>query len=112
MIRHIVLVRFRPDVSEGTIAALFADLHGIEGKVPGLVAIASGRSESPEKIERGYLHGFTVDFTDWVALDAYQAHPDHRRFGAALVGHALGGLDGILVFDLPVPPAPKDAIPC
>ena len=101
MIRHIVLIRFRPDVSEDAIAAIFADLAAIEGKVPGLTAIHAGRSESPEQIERGYLHGFTADFDGWEALAAYQAHPDHRRVGAALVAHAEGGLDGILVFDLP-----------
>ena len=31
------------------------------------------------------MHGFTVDFTDWEALAAYQAHPDHKRAGADLV---------------------------
>ena len=101
MIRHIVLIRFRPDVAEATIAAIFDDLRAIAGKVPGLAAIHAGKSESPEQIERGYLHGFTADFADWDALAAYQDHPDHRRVGAALVAHAQGGLDGILVFDLP-----------
>jgi hypothetical protein len=104
MIRHIVLIRFRADVTEATIGAIFADLHAIRAVVPGVLSIASGRSESPEKIERGYLHGFTVDFDGWDALAAYQAHPDHRRVGAALVAHAEGGLDGILVFDLEVRP--------
>jgi len=102
MIRHIVLVRFRADVDETTIAALFEELHAIEGKINGLLSITSGRSESPEKIERGYRHGFVADFADWQALEAYQAHPDHQRFGARLIAHAEGGLDGILVFDLPV----------
>lgn len=102
MIRHIVLVRFRADVDEATIHALFEELHAIEGRIDGLLSIASGRSESPEKIERGYMHGFVADFADWPALEAYQAHPDHQRFGARLVAHAEGGLDGILVFDLPV----------
>lgn len=100
MIRHIVLMKARPEVSEAHIAAIFADLHGL--KLPGILAIHSGRSHSPERIERGYLHGFTVDFADWDALAAYQAHPDHRRVGAALVAATQGGLDGILVFDLPV----------
>ncbi|MDP2733808.1 MAG: Dabb family protein [Hoeflea sp.] len=100
MIRHIVLIRFRPDVPGTVIAAIFDDLRSIAGKVPGLSAICAGRSESPEQIERGYQHGFTIDFTDWAALAAYQAHPDHQRVGAALVAHAQGGLDGILVFDL------------
>jgi hypothetical protein len=105
VIRHIVLIRFRADVPEDRIAAIFADLHAIRDRIPGIGAIHAGRSESPEQIERGYLHGFTVDFADWDALAAYQAHPDHRSVGAALVAHAQGGLDGILVFDLPCPGA-------
>lgn len=100
MIRHIVLIRFRPEVSEPAIAALFADLAAIRVVLPGVLDIRSGRSESPEQIERGYLHGFTVDFADWAVLAAYQDHPEHRRLGAALVAAAEGGLDGILVFDL------------
>ncbi|AZL60471.1 Dabb family protein [Tabrizicola piscis] len=106
MIRHIVLMKARPDVSEAHIAAIFADLAAIRAKLPGILAIHSGRSESPEQIERGYMHGFTVDFTDWEALAAYQTHPDHKRAGAALVAASEGGLDGILVFDLPTKGTP------
>ena len=102
MIRHIVLIRFRADVIEATIAAIFADLHALQTKLPGVLAITSGRSESPEQIERGYMHGFVADFADWAALAAYQDHPDHKRVGAALVAAAIGGIEGILVFDLPV----------
>lgn len=102
MIRHIVLIRFRHDVPEATIAAIFADLHAIRSVLPGVIAITSGRSESPEQIERGYLHGFVADFADWATLAAYQDHPDHKRVGAALVANAVGGLEGILVFDLAV----------
>ncbi len=102
MIRHIVLVRFRREITEDHIARLFESLDAIRAVLPGVRAIAAGRSESPERIERGYLHGFTADFDDWAALAAYQAHPDHRRFGDALIAAAVGGLDGILVFDLAV----------
>lgn len=102
MIRHIVLIRFKEDVSPATIADIFHELAAIKDKLSGVLSITSGKSESPEKIERGYLHGFVVDFVDWVALEAYQNHPDHRRVGGRLVESAVGGLDGILVFDLPV----------
>ncbi|MBA4491306.1 Dabb family protein [Paracoccus sp. S1E-3] len=102
MIRHIVLIRFRDDLPEAAIDAIFADLHAIRAVLPGVIAITAGRSESPEQIERGYLHGFVPDFTDWDALAAYQAHPDHRRVSEALIANAVGGLDGILVFDLAV----------
>jgi Stress responsive A/B Barrel Domain len=101
MIRHIVLVRFRPDLSGADVAALLAPIGAIARRM-GFQA-AWGRSESPEKIERGYLHGFTADFADWPALAAYQADAEHKAFGAGLVAHAVGGIDGILVFDLAIP---------
>ncbi|MCQ0987146.1 Dabb family protein [Jiella marina] len=103
MIRHIVLVKFRPDVTEAEIADIWRELHAITGRVPGLRSIAAGRSESPEKIERGYRHGFVAEFDDWAALQTYQDHPDHKKLGARLVANAIGGLEGILVFDLPTP---------
>jgi hypothetical protein len=102
MIRHIVLIRFLPSQSEGLISDLFAELHAINGKVPGLLAITSGKSESPEQMERGYMHGFVVDFSDWAALQAYQDHPEHQVLGAKLTAAAVGGKEGILCFDLPV----------
>jgi Stress responsive A/B Barrel Domain len=102
MIRHIVLVRFRAEISARQIAGIFADLQAIRAVLPGVLAITSGRSESPEAMERGYMHGFVADFADWAALEAYQNHPDHKRVGAALVAGAVGGLEGILVFDLVV----------
>jgi hypothetical protein len=102
MIRHIVLVRFRPEISEDAIAALFHELQQIRGKVPGLLEITAGKSESPEQMERGYMHGFVVDFSDWDALQAYQDHPEHQVLGAKLTAAAVGGKDGILCFDLPV----------
>lgn len=107
MIRHVVLIRFSEHLSEAAIADLFGELHEIEGKIPGLLGITSGRSESPEQMERGYMHGFIADFADWDALQAYQDNQDHRRLGARLVANAVGGKEGILCFDLPVS-APPD----
>lgn len=102
MIRHIVLVRFRPEVTDAQIFDIFGELAAIRDKVPGLIDLRAGRSQSPEKIERSYMHGFTVDFEDWAALQAYQDHPDHKAAGARLVAHAEGGIDGILVVDMEV----------
>lgn len=102
MIRHIVLIKFNPDLTAENIAELFTELHEIQGKIPGLIGITSGRSESPEQMERGYMHGFIADFTDWDGLQAYQDHPDHQRLGAKLTAAAVGGKEGILCFDLAV----------
>jgi hypothetical protein len=98
MIRHIVLIRFRADVTDAEAAALLAPLGPLSERL-GITA-TWGKSESPEQIERGYMHGFVADFADWEALAAYQADAGHKTFGAGLVAHAQGGIDGILVFDL------------
>jgi len=102
MIRHIVLIRFSPGTSDSAIADLFAELHQIKSQLPGILSITAGKSESPEQMERGYMHGFIADFADWDALQAYQDHPEHQRLGAKLVAAAVGGKDGILCFDLAV----------
>ena len=102
MIRHIVLIRFRAEVSEAVIVGIFEALPRLAAKL-GVQHFACGRSESPEQIERGYMHGFTLDFASWADLASYAADPDHQAFGGQLVAHAEGGIDGILVFDLEVP---------
>lgn len=99
MIRHIVLFRFRPEVDEATIAAMFAEVAALNGEIDGLIAVTAGRSESPERIERGYHHVMVVDFADWAALARYQADPRHRATGAKFVAASIGGIDGILVVD-------------
>ena len=102
MIRDIVLIRFRPDVTEAAIAGIFAALPTLSARLPGVLGFASGRSESPEQIERGYMHGFTIDFADWASLATYQADAGHKAFGGSLVANAVGGIEGLLVFDLAV----------
>lgn len=106
MIQHIVLIQFKPSLSAAMIADIFSELHQIEGQIDGLLSIQSGQSESPEQMERGYLHGFIACFSDWDALARYQQHPDHQKLGARLVENAENGRDGILVFDLPVADRP------
>lgn len=102
MIRHIVLIRFPTTLDENRIAALLAPLGPLSQRMG--FAATWGRSESPEGIERGYLHGFVADFASWEALASYQDDPDHKAFGAGLVANATGGLNGLLVFDLAFAP--------
>ena len=100
MIRHIVLVRFWEEISEHRIAALFAEIEALQPRISGMLGVVSGRSLELEKLEKGFRHGFIVEFDDRAALEAYQNNEDHRRTGARLAGAAEGGLEGILVFDL------------
>lgn len=100
MIRHIVLTRSREDVDESTIAEIHAGLSNVAARLPGAHGFSGGASNSPEDLERGYTHGFTIDFDDHAALAAYAEDPEHRRLGARLVATAIEGTDGLLVVDL------------
>ena len=100
MIRHIVLTKFRPDTSEETISQIYAGLGAVAEKLPGANNFVGGRSESPEQLERGYTHGFVIDFDDWDALRVYADDAEHKALGAQLVAQAIGGVDGILVLDI------------
>jgi hypothetical protein len=102
MIRHIVLVPFKPDIEGGRIAEIFASLKALKALVPGILAISAGSNVSPEGMARGHTHGFTVDFEDVAARDRYLADPDHGKVGAALVAAAAGGADGLVVLDYEV----------
>lgn len=96
MIRHIVLVKFK---AEADLATIFAALKALQAKIPGIASITSGKDTSPEGLQRGNTHGFTVDFTDAKSRDAYLPHPEHQKVGAMIVAAAVGGINGITVID-------------
>lgn len=106
MIRHVVLVRFRAEVGPEARDALRRDLEALEVGAPGGAAayqgFAWGPNASPEGLGQGFDTGFTIDFRDRAARDAYLADPGHAAVGARLVAAAEGGLGGLIVFDLDV----------
>ncbi|WEJ57330.1 Dabb family protein [Devosia sp. FJ2-5-3] len=102
MIRHCVFVRFRPDVSLEERAAIYAELESLREVVPGFVGMAFGANVSPEGLHQGFIDGFTMDFVDEAARDAYLVHPAHKAAGGRLVAALEGGRDGLIVFDMAV----------
>jgi hypothetical protein len=99
MIRHVVLIKLRKDMDEPTAAQIFAALKSLQSQIPGIINIAAGTDNSPEGLQRGFTHGFTVDFIDAAARDAYLPHPAHQKVGAMIVAACEGGVDGVLVLD-------------
>ena len=102
MIRHIVLTKFKPGTTEEKISSIYDGLAGLTEKLPGAQNFTGGHSQSPENIERGYMHGFVIDFDSWDALKTYADNPEHQALGGQLVENAVDGIDGILVLDLDV----------
>lgn len=102
MIRHIVLVRFRDDVSEEHKAEVYGDLRALVGKIDGLESAQFGPNVSPEGLSKGFRDGFVMDLRDAESRDRYLADPAHRAAGAKLVALCENGLDGVLPFDLEI----------
>lgn len=102
MIRHIVLTCFKPEASDAKIAEIYDGLSDLTDTLQGARGFVGGRSDSPEHLERGYQHGFVIDFDTWENLKTYADHPRHKELGGELVAHAVGGRDGILVLDIEV----------
>ena len=96
MVRHTVLVHFKTDAD---VPAIFAALTSLQQKIPGIISISAGRDCSPEGLQRGATHGFTVDFVDAAARDAYLPNPEHQKVGAMIVANTVGGVDGVTVVD-------------
>ncbi|MEP3047103.1 MAG: Dabb family protein [Roseibium sp.] len=101
MIRHIVLTKFKPETPEDKITSIYARLSDLTERLEGAGNFGGGRSDSPEQIERGFKHGFVIDFDSWDALKTYADNEEHKALGGQLVENAVGGIDGILVLDIP-----------
>lgn len=102
MIRHCVFIRFQPTVSDTDKADMLAAIAALKPRIPGFLAAHIGRNVSPEGMDKGYADGFIVDFADTAARDAYLVDPEHQRAGSRLVAAAVGGVEGILVYDLEI----------
>jgi len=99
MIRHIVLIKFRPELEAAQIEERLQSVVALKDKIGGILSVTAGENNSPENLEKGFRHGFVVDFADDAARDAYLPHPEHAKVGKSLVEAAEGGIEGILVFD-------------
>jgi len=101
MIRHIVALRFRKDVTQARKDGLYGELDGLRSRLNGMLAFKAFTNVSVEQpLVRGFEDLFWADFTDVSERDAYLTDPEHQRIGAALVAELEGGAEGVLVFDV------------
>ena len=99
MIRHIVLVKFRSDITDSDKQAIYDKLNALRDRVSGILAASFGANVSPEGFAQGFDDGFSMDFESAAARDAYLVDPEHRKVGPQLVSMLEGGRAGLLVFD-------------
>ena len=99
MIRHVVLFKLRNSLRDSVASEIFNALKALQNEIPGIIAVSGGADVSPEGLQRGHTHAFTVDFTNAAARDAYLPHPAHQKVGDMIVASSEGGVVGITVLD-------------
>jgi hypothetical protein len=94
-IQHMVLLKFKPEVTPEKIKDLFEQLAQLQQLIPGITYFSGGEYSSNEGLNQGYTHGFLMTFESVEARDAYLPHPEHERVKSAL----LEWIDSVLAFD-------------
>ena len=79
------------------VAKTFAALYG---KVPQVKKMEWGINMSPEHLDQGFTHCFTLTFSSEKDLADYQQNPDHKAFQTVLKPH----MDKVFVVDYFVEP--------
>ena len=86
-LRHVVVFKFKEGTSGTKILEIVNEFRKLKDKIPGIIGFEWGRNESPEKLDQGFTHVFTVSFTDSKARDVYIDHPAHLEFVGILKPH-------------------------
>ena len=95
MIQHIVLLKFKDEVSSARIQDLFAQIGELQQLISGITNYKWGEYSSPEGLNKGLTHGFIMTFESAAARNAYLPHPEHERVKALL----LECIDDAVAFD-------------
>jgi hypothetical protein len=83
-LRHVVLFAFKDDATFEQIDTVVRDFAALARTVPGIVSYESGTNVSPEGLNDGFTHCFTLSFARNEDRDAYLDHPAHTAFVGTL----------------------------
>jgi hypothetical protein len=98
-VKHVVLMKVRPDTPTTQTGKIFRDLASLVGQVPGLLDFSGGAYSTTEGLNQGFTHGFVMTFADEASRDGYLPHPLHEFVKSQIVAVLDGGLAGVIAFD-------------
>lgn len=94
-LRHVVMFKFKDDASQEAIDAVVASFENLPNEIPEIKGFEWGVNNSPEGLEQGFTHIFTLTFDSEEGREVYLPHPAHKAFGEGL-GPVL---DKVMVMD-------------
>ena len=99
-LKHIVLFTFKSTSSPEEVKNVAKTFAALYGKVPQVKKMEWGINMSPEHLDQGFTHCFTLTFSSEKDLADYQQNPDHKVFQTVLKPH----MDKVFVVDYFVEP--------
>lgn len=95
VLRHVVLFGFKESSSPEDIQKVIDAFKALPNQISEIKGFEWGTNSSPEGLNQGLTHAFTLTFHSDADRDAYLPHPAHKEFGGILVPH----LDKVTVLD-------------
>lgn len=96
MIKHIVLLKIKPNISNDKIEEMYKNLFQLKNSIADIIFISGGKNNSLECKNKSYTESFVVEFKDKNVRDTYLNHPEHKKVAETYI---LPIIDDIIVFD-------------
>ena len=86
-LKHVVLFTFKASSSKASVDSVVKAFNHLYGTVPQLKNMEWGLNMSPEHLDQGFTHCFSLTFSNEKDLADYQLHPAHKAFQTILKPH-------------------------
>ena len=87
MLRHVVIFKFKDSSSEAEVKKVSETFANLYGQIPQIKHFEWGINNSPENLNQGFTHCFTLTFSSEEDSSVYQKHPAHKAFQEVLKPH-------------------------
>ncbi|AWW00222.1 Dabb family protein [Arcticibacterium luteifluviistationis] len=94
-LRHVVMFKFKDEAAKEAVDAVVASFANLPNEIPEIKGFEWGTNNSPEGLDEGFTHIFTLTFDSEEGRAVYLPHPAHKAFGEGL-GPVL---DKVMVLD-------------
>ncbi|XP_042442901.1 stress-response A/B barrel domain-containing protein HS1-like [Zingiber officinale] len=93
--KHLLLAKFKEDLSPAAIDELIQGYASLVSLVPSLKTFHWGKDVSVENLHQGFTHVFETTFESVEGISEYLAHPAHVEFADIF----LPALEKIIIID-------------
>ncbi|KAJ6816819.1 stress-response A/B barrel domain-containing protein HS1-like [Iris pallida] len=95
MVKHVLLAKFRDDVSPERVEELIKGYASLVPVIPTMKAFHWGKDVSIENLHQGFTHVFESTFESVEGIAEYISHPAHVEYANVF----LAALDKVIIID-------------